>query len=311
LKNLRSRFERFCYRHRNKGIPNLMLYITLGSALVYVMSMIDESATLYYALCFDRSLILQGQVWRLFSYVFTYDGGNIIWTAVGLVCYFSLGRAMENRWGTFRFNLFYFAGMILMDVFAMVFGGVSVTIAGQSVDATRFIFSDLVYYLNLSLFLGYATLYPDTHFLLFFIIPVKAWIFALIDIVITLYDVVSLSMMGLFPLSLFPLVAIGNYLLFFGKDVVNVIPVSWQVNFRRLFKKKKSYAPKATGTVPFPNAGSYRATTASVKAPYTHKCTVCGRTDVTNPELEFRYCSRCNGYHCYCEEHINNHEHIQ
>ena len=294
MRNLRSRFERFCYRNRNKGIPNLMLYITLGSALVYVMSMIDESATLYYALCFDRNLILQGQVWRLFSYVFTYDGGNVIWTTVGLLCYFSLGRAMENVWGTCRFNLFYLTGVVLMDIFCMLFGG----------------YADISY-LNMSLFLGYATLYPNAQFLLFFIIPVKAWIFALIDLAITLYNVVLLTAMGAIPYNLFPLVAIANYFLFFGKDVVNVIPMSWQVNFRRLFKKKKSYAPKPTGTVPFPTAGSYRATTASVKAPYTHKCTVCGRTDVTNQELEFRYCSRCNGYHCYCEEHISNHTHVE
>ena len=294
MRNLRSRFERFCYRNRNKGISNLMLYITLGSALVYVMSMIDESATLYYALCFDRNLILQGQVWRLFSYVFTYDGGNVIWTAVGLLCYFSLGRAMENVWGTCRFNLFYLTGVVMMDIFCMLFGGYA-----------------NISYLNMSLFLGYATLYPNAQFLLFFIIPVKAWIFALIDLAITLYNVILLTAMGAIPYNLFPLVAIANYFLFFGKDVVNVIPMSWQVNFRRLFKKKKSYAPKPTGTVPFPTAGSYRATTSSVKAPYTHKCTVCGRTDVTNPELEFRYCSRCNGYHCYCEDHISNHAHIE
>ena len=308
MKNLRSRFERFCYRNREKGIPNLMLYISLGSALVYIMSIIDESNILANALCFNRTLILQGQVWRLFSYVFVYDRGNLLLTAISLLCYFSLGQAMENRWGTCRFNLFYFTGVVLMDVYAMIFGGVPISIAGYTIDASQFILGDLVYYLNLSLFLGYATLYPDTHFLLFFIIPVKAWIFALIDIAFTIYDVIGLTRLGLFPLSLFPLVAIANYFLFFGKDVVNVFPLSWRANARRLFKKKKSYAPK---TVPFPTAGSYQATTAKVEAPYTHKCTVCGRTDVTNPELEFRYCSRCSGYHCYCEEHISNHTHVE
>ena len=201
---------------------------------------------------------------------------------------------MENIWGTFRFNLFYFTGVVLMDIFCMIFGG----------------FRADVYYLNMSLFLGYATLYPDAGFLLFYIIPVKAWIFALLDLVLTLVEVIQLTAAGLFPYNLFPLIAIANYFLFFGKDVVNVIPLTWRLNARRVFKKKTSQQRK-TGTVPFPTAGSYQATTASVKAPYTHKCTVCGRTDVTNPELEFRYCSRCNGYHCYCEDHINNHTHIQ
>ena len=292
LKNLRRNFERFCYQNRSKGIPNLMLYISIGAALVYIMSMVDKSNTLYNALCFDRALILQGQVWRLFTYVFTYNAGNVLFMFISLLCYFTLGRAMENIWGTFRFNLFYFTGVVLMDIFCMIFGG----------------FRADVYYLNMSLFLGYATLYPDAGFLLFYIIPVKAWIFALLDLVLTLVEVIQLTAAGLFPYNLFPLIAIANYFLFFGKDVVNVVPLTWRLNARRLFKKKPK---QKTGTVPFPTAGSYQATTASVKAPYTHKCTVCGRTDVTNPELEFRYCSRCNGYHCYCEDHINNHTHIQ
>lgn len=289
MKKLRSRFERFCYNHRTKGIPNLMLYVTLGSALVYLMSMFDNSYTLYYALCFDRALILQGQVWRLFTYIFTYDAGNLLITAIGLVCYYSLGRAMENIWGTLRFNLFYLTGIILMDAFSMIFN------TGANVA-----------YLNMSLFLGYATMYPNAQFLLLFIIPVKAWIFAIVDLAITLMDVINLTAAGLFPYSLYPLIAIANYFLFFGKDVLNVIPLSWQVNFRRLFRKKGSAKP-----IRFHTAGSYQATTATVKAPYTHRCVICGRTDVSDPELEFRYCSRCNGYFCYCEDHIGTHTHIE
>ena len=293
MSKLRSKFERFCYKHRDKGIPNLMLYITLGSAIVYVLSLFDNSYTLYSALCFDRALILKGQIWRLFTYVFTFDSDNILFTAIGLICYYSLGRAMENAWGTFRFNLFYLSGVILMDTFCLLFGGQA-----------------SIFNLNLSLFLGYATMYPDAQFLLLFIIPVKAWIFAVFDLVLTASQVILLASAGLFPYCLFPLVAIANYLLFFGKDVRNVIPISWRTNASRLFRKK----PKSTTehkTIPFNVAGSYQATTASVKAPYTHRCTVCGRTDISNPELEFRYCSRCKGYYCYCEEHINNHSHIQ
>lgn len=272
-----------------------MLYISLGSALVYILGLIDQSDTLYNWLCFDRDLILHGQVWRLFSYALTYGYGsyNPLLIAIGLLCYYSLGRAMENLWGTLRFNLFYLTGIVLQDLFCMCLGG----------------WAD-VSYLNMSLFLAYATLYPDSHFLLFFIIPIKAWIFAVIDLVMVVFNVVQLSILGLFPYSLYPLVALLNYFLFFGKDVVNVFPLSWRVNARRLFRKKPSKKAKS-GTIPFPNAGSYQATTAKPEAPYTHKCTVCGRTDVTNPELEFRYCSRCSGYHCYCSEHISNHAHIE
>jgi len=286
LKNLRKSFDRFCFKNRNKGIPNLMLYVSLGAALVYLMSTFAGSNVLYYWLYFDRELVFQGQVWRLFTYPLTYSGGNILLTAVTLFCYYSLGRAIEHVWGTFRFNLFYLSGIVMMDIYCLVFGGTA--------DA---------YYLNLSLFLSYATMYPNSGFLLFFIIPVKAWIFALLDLVLVLVGLFTYP----FPYNFFSVISIANYLLFFGKDVLNVIPLSWRMNAKRLFRKK----PKQAKVVPFPKAGSYEAEMARPKEVYTHKCTVCGRTDVTNPELEFRYCSRCKGYYCYCIEHISNHTHVE
>ena len=292
MKNLRSQFERFCYKNRDKGIPNLMLYIVIGTAVVYLMSELAGNSMLYALLYFDRTLILRGQVWRLITYPLTYSAGNVLLTAITLFCYYSLGRAMENAWGTLRFNLYYLTGMVMMDIYCMIFGGrASVT------------------YLNLSLFLSYATMYPDAHFLLFFIIPVKAWIFALIDLAMVVLDLFTAP----FPYNLFSVISLANYFLFFGKDVLNVIPMSWRANLRRLFRRGKSAASRdrKAKVVPFPNAGSYEATAASPKAPYTHRCTVCGRTDVTNPELEFRYCSKCNGYYCYCQDHISNHTHIQ
>lgn len=288
MKNLRRQFDLFCYRNRNKGIPNLMLYIVLGTAVVYVMSQMSRNPFLYNLLYFDRELILRGEVWRLITYPLTYNAGSLLLTAISLFCYYSLGRAMENIWGTLRFNLFYLTGVVMMDVYCMIFGG-----------------SASVTYLNLSLFLSYATLYPDSQFLLFFIIPIRAWIFALFDLAIVLIDLVSLP----FPYNLFSVISLANYFLFFGKDVLNVIPMSWRANARRAFRKASPSNKKAK-VISF-DAGSYEASHASPKAPYTHRCTVCGRTDISNPELEFRYCSRCKGYYCYCQDHINNHVHIQ
>ena len=295
MKNLRRRFDRFCYQNRDKGIPNLMLYISLGAGLVYLMSQIAGSNVLYYVLCFDRASILHGQIWRLFTYPLCYTGGNVLLTLITLLCYYSIGRAIENVWGTFRFNLFYLTGVVLMDIYCLIFP--------CQADA---------YYLNMSLFLAYATMYPDSGFLLFFIIPVKAWIFALIDLFFVVYGLISYP----FPYNLFSVISLANYFLFFGKDVLNVIPRTWRINAQRLFRhgkttvsrKDQSQRPKV---VPFPTAGSYEATVAKPKAPYTHRCIVCGRTDISHPDLEFRYCSRCKGYHCYCEEHISNHTHVQ
>ena len=290
MKNLRRRFNRFCFQHRNKGIPNLMLYISLGCALVYLMTQITQNTLLYSLLVFDREAILQGQVWRLITYPLTFYNSNLLLMAVALFCYYSIGRAMEHIWGTLRFNLFYFCGVILMDIWCMIFGG--------RADVT---------YLNLSLFLSYATMFPDAQFLLFFIIPVKAWIFALVDLLLVLFSFLA----DPFPYNFFSVISLANYFLFFGPDVLNVIPMSWRMNARRLFKKGQTPKQDRPKVVPFPKAGSYEATTATPQAPYTHKCTVCGRTDVSNPELEFRYCSRCSGYHCYCEDHISNHSHIE
>ena len=310
MKNLRTRFNRFCLRNRDKGIPNLMLYLTLGSAVVYVMSMMAGNTVLYDYLCFDRNLILQGQVWRLITYPLTYGvgNGNLLLVAISLFCYYSLARAIESIWGTFRFNLFYLGGILLMDVYAMALGGILVQ-DGSVLYEFSSLYSNMGYYLNLSLFLSYATLFPDAHFLLFFIIPVKAWIFALLDLVLTLVEVISLSTpLFCFPHNLFPLVAIANYFLFFGKDVANVIPLSWRLKLRKALRKKPAKAQGAK-VIRFENAGPYRP--APAKEDFTHKCTVCGRTDVDHPDLEFRYCSRCSGYHCYCIDHINNHEHIE
>ena len=286
MKNPRRQFELFCFRNKDKGISNLMLYIALGTAVVYVMSEMLGNYALYNLLYFDRNLILQGQIWRLISYPLTYRIDNLLLMAVSLFCYYSLGQAMESIWGTLRFNLFYLTGILMMDVFCLIFGG--------RADVT---------YLNLSLFLSYATLFPNAQFLLFFIIPVKAWIFALFDLAIVLMDL----MLYPFPYNLFSVISLANYFLFFGKDVLNVIPMSWRINAGRLFRKQPQ---KKAKVIQF-NAGSYEATKATPKAPYTHRCTVCGRTDISNPELEFRYCSRCKGYYCYCEDHINNHSHIQ
>lgn len=289
MNNLRKQFELFCYRNRHKGIPNLMLYICIGTALVYGISAVAGNYTLYALLCFNKTAILHGQVWRLITYPLTMNNGSMLFMVITLFCYYSIGNAMENQWGTLKFNLFYLTGVLMMDIYAMIFNCTA-----------------SVYYLNMSLFMSFATMYPQASFLLFFVIPIKAWVFALFDLIMILLGVFS------FPFTaanLFPLIALANYFLFFGKDVLNVIPLSWQANFRRLFRK----TPKQPNikVVPFPKAGNYEATTAAPKAPYTHRCTVCGRTDISAPELEFRYCSRCKGYYCYCSDHISNHSHIQ
>ena len=290
MKNFRRSFERFCLRNQNKGIKNLMLYICSGNAVVYLLSILAQNYTLYYLLCFDRTMILRGQVWRLFTYPLTMQAGmggglNILLVALVLFCYYSLGNVIERRWGTLKFNLFYLSGVVMMDIFCMFFPNCRASVS----------------YLNMSLLLSYATMFPDATFFLYMIIPVTAWFLALVDLVLVAVGVFTSS----FPANFFPIIALANYFLFFGSDVLNLLPVKWQLKLRKLFHVKgKSSGPKVV---------HFHVTQQShqAKQDYNHRCTVCGRTDVTNPELEFRYCSRCKGYYCYCQEHINNHVHIE
>ena len=309
MKSLRRSFNRFCFQNRNKGIPNLMLYVALGNALVLLMSMVNGGGVLYELLCFDKGKILQGQVWRLVSYVFTQSGSSVI-ELIFLYFFYMLGRHVENSMGTFKFNLFYFSGVILMDVFAMLFCPVVPADSLVTQEMYNLLstvlpeYYQMAYYLHLSLTLTFATLYPESRFMIFFVIPVKARLIAVVYLVLEFVAIFNLSYPTMyFPHNLFPLIALGNYLLFVGSEIKNLLPFSWQVRFS---KKKPQKQQPIIFTRPEP--GPYAAKNSQH---YNHRCTVCGRTDVSNPELEFRYCSRCQGYHCYCEDHINNHEHVE
>ncbi len=282
MKNLRRDFERFCYRHRSKGISNLMLYIALGTAIMYVFMLIDPSYALYRTLCFDRSAILHGQIWRLFTYIFIPYSSNILLLAISMYFYYVIGRSIEGQWGPFRFNLFYLSGVLITDLAALLLG----------VNATTGS-------LNLSLLLAFATLFPENRVLLFFIIPIKMKYLAWFYFAVTILDLIRLDF--------FPIFALLNYFLFFGSDILRILPDFLQPK-RQPGKPFGSFGKKQEK--PNPNwAKDYRS--KSGEAPYRHKCTVCGRTDTEYPNLEFRYCSKCNGYYCYCIDHINNHAHIQ
>ena len=315
MKNLSRKFERFCFKHRDKGIPNLMLYIALGTGLVSIMTMINGGSVLYDLLAFDKAKILQGQVWRLVSWLLTdILSANPLINILFLYFFYRLGRAVEMTIGTFKFNLFYLGGVVLMDVFAMIFCPTQDVIIGNymvSAEQFAYLYGDMAYYLHLSLVLAYATSYPDSQFLIFFIIPIRAWVMALFYLIMVGINVFNMCYpVNLLPHALFPLIGLLNYFIFFSGEMSNLLPLSWRAKLKR--KSGSARHKAAPGKpIPFPNGADYRKNTAPAKADYTHRCTVCGRTDTSHPELEFRYCSRCNGYHCYCEEHISNHTHIE
>ncbi len=312
MSNLRRKFERFCFQNRNKGIPNLMLYICVGSGIVALFNIMNGGGFLYQMLCFDKGLILKGQVWRLVSWLFTEQlGGNPLLSVLFLYFFYRLGSSVESSIGTFKFNLFYLSGVILMDLFAMIACPTEPIILGNVLippEVFTSFYGNMAYYLHLSMVLAFSTLYPDSEFLILFFFPAKAWVLALVDLILIGINVFNMCYpVMLFPHCLFPLIGLLNYFIFFGPDMGNLLPLSWRVKLRRKYK------PKVTQhkVIHFTAANKQDSGTSNTDTGYTHRCTVCGRTDVSHPDLEFRYCSRCTGYHCYCEDHISNHDHIQ
>lgn len=283
MKKLMSCIDRFCYKHPRFGVPNLMLLIVIGNAAVWLFSAMDSTGLLRYGLAFSAAEILKGQVWRLITFIFVPESSGFLFLLM-LYFYYFIGNTLEREWGTGRFTIYYLAGMLL----TVVYGFIAYAVSGGSgiITAT---------YINLSMFFAFATLFPETRVLLFFIIPIKIKWLAILNAGFFAYEIVAMLGNGFGLISFLPLVAVLNYFLFCGDWLFNMI--------RPANIRQKS------------NTVSFKREAAKINRemrnkPYTYKCSVCGRTDVSNPELEFRYCSRCAGYHCFCLDHINNHVHF-
>ena len=298
MSKLSSKTSQFFYQNRNKGIPNLMLYIAIGNVIVYLLSRLNPTDLLFYDLLrFSFEDVVHLQLWRLITFPLTYltlvAGGvfGALLGAVSLFFYYYCGRVIEANWGVLRFNCYYLVGILLTGAASMFVGLVG-----------HVNFPDAAFYLNLSLLLAVASIQPEAGVRLNFIIPLKMKWLAWLELAYTVYKVVTLIIFaGILSFAwIVPIFAILNYFLFFGKDFVYVLP-----DFMR---NRKTAAQRRT-------AQHFRAATRTrgpvhTQPSYRFRCTVCGRTDASHPKLEFRYCSRCAGYRCYCIDHINNHAHI-
>ena len=284
MRSLNKKIDSFCFRHPKFGIPKLMLFIVIGNILVYLVAMMDTTGTFHSLLYFNPAAFLHGQVWRLLTFPLVPETNGILWLAISLYFYYFIGSALENEWGAGKFTIYYFSGMLLTALFTVVW----YLITGQSVSVSA-------HFLNLSLFFAFATLWPEQRVLLFFFIPVKMKWLAWVDAAFFAYEIVVYLVNGLVGYALVPVVAMLAYLVFCG---------GWLIDFFR-----PSAVKKRARTIEFKQAAR-QAEKARENAPYTRKCAVCGRTDTDSPGLEFRYCSRCAGYHCFCADHIGNHIHF-
>lgn len=288
MRKLNSAMERFALRHPNFGVPNLMRFIVIGNAIVFfLLRMTNGSAYLF--LGFEWGQILRGQIWRLVSFLFvpqTLDPFSLI-----LSLYFTwfIGTMLEREWGTPKFNLYYFSGAVLTMLTAIV---------GHYAFGYSMVLG--TYYVNMSMFLAFAALYPDAQLMLLYIIPVKAKWLALADAALFAVDVIGALFRLDFLSALLPVAALLNFLVFFWCEIVD------QLDRRRSFARHRS----SHQTIQFKSAVRQQRKKEAQQG-YRHKCSVCGRTDTEFPNLEFRYCSRCAGYHCFCQDHIFNHEHFK
>jgi membrane associated rhomboid family serine protease len=238
------------------AIPGIIRYVVILNALTFVLILVSPG---YQALLtLSPELILQGQVWRLFTWIFIPPTMSPIFVVFALMLMWIYGENLESQWGVVRLNLFYLTGMIGCTVAAFF--------AGESLAYNAL--------LNSSIFFAFATLNPNFQLLLFFVLPVKikwlAWV--------ALGLLVLQALGGTWAMRLALVVTFTNYLVFFGPEFFNRTAEARKTAVRR---KKFEAATQSEETL--------------------HKCHVCQRTEVSNPELDFRVAA--DGAE-YCTQHL-------
>ena len=145
MRALQQWLDRFCYKHPRLGIPGLMRYIVIGNVLVYLLNLFSTNGypVASALLSFDTSAILQGQVWRIITFILVPTGSsNIFFFVLTLYFYYFIGSALEREWGSNKFTVFYFFGVILNIILGFFVGTAS------------------MYYVNMSMFLCHLVSQP-------------------------------------------------------------------------------------------------------------------------------------------------------
>ena len=265
------------------AIRDLMRYI----AAIYVVGAIIglmPGQVYYNYLSLDFSAIFHGQIWRLVTFILQPRGvsslADILLLAIEIYFYLMIGRTLERTWGTFRFNVYYFSGIILQ----IIAGLILYLATGNPISGYFFGLA----YINEAMFLAFCVLYPDAQVMLMFILPIKVKYIGIFYAVVIGFNIVSNLVLGNWFIAAAIIVAILNFILFYLTT--------------GNFKRKTPYEMKRKAV--------YKVKSRPVNIA-KHKCAICGRTSESNPELEFRFCSKCNGNYEYCNDHLFTHTHVQ
>lgn len=283
------------------AISNLTLYLIICYAIGYILSImsmgLETSLLDYFTL--NPHLIFKGQIWRLVTWILVPPQGLGIFTLIMLYFYYSIGRSLEQAWGTFLYNVYMFSGIIFTVIGALLMYGVfQLFIPGvaESFGSAEYFYwyASLcfsTYYVCMSIFLAYAITFPEARILLMMVIPIKVKVLGIIYAVIIAYDIMMAAMTGIvgIPRVVGMLCPVLNAVIFF---------IVTRKGFRtpKQIKRQREFKNK---------------TSAKIIGITRHKCAICGRTEVDSPELEFRFCSKCNGNYEYCSEHLYTHKHVE
>ena len=246
------------------AIRNLTLYLVGGQGTALLLSL--AAPGFLWAIQLIPGAVLGGQWWRLLTFIFTPPGGNPIFAIFTLYLLYFMGGSLEAHWGTFRYNLYVLIGFLMTIAAAFVFPFSAATNA----------------YITGSIFLAFAYLFPDYQIYLFLILPIRIKWLALLTWLYYGYEFV----MGGWPARLLIVVAIVNFLLFFGRDIFH----------------KARYGHRRIKT---------QASVIANRDKPLHTCTICGITDKTHRTMDFRYCTKCEPPVAYCTDHLQNHPHIR
>lgn len=270
------------------AIPNLTLILISGFVLGYLIEIfMPEGLQL---LAMNPEKILHGQIYRLVTWVVIPPSSASILVIITLFFYFSIGRTLENSWGDFRYTVYILSGIIFTDI-GMMGTYLIMHLMGQSQLLDMYyqagLYGASTYYLCMSMFLAYAFMFPDMQVLLYFIIPIKVKWLGYLDIAYLLVMILQYGYMHYYTGMVTVIMSVLNFILFYfmSKGKTKMTPA--QRKRKRKYKQQVRQSQILT----------------------RHKCAICGQTELDNPNLEFRYCSRCKGNYEYCQNHLFTHEH--
>ncbi|MGN0506743.1 MAG: hypothetical protein ACI4FZ_09285 [Lachnospiraceae bacterium] len=302
------------------AIRNLSLVLIICYGIGYLLQILAPEFARYLVL--NPYLILHGQVWRLVTWILIPPESLDFFTIIMLYFYFSIGTTLERTWGTFRYNVYLFSGMlftvigsfVLYGIAWMEFGDViqngaltaydvftkyaAIYVEGESVLLPAVWFAQIsTYYINMSIFLGFAATFPDAQVMLMFLIPVKMKVLGIVYAVMLLYS----FLMGGMVTKIVILASLLNFIVFFftSRDFNRVSPA--ELKRRAEFQKKMRQAKQNGQT-----SQHHGRNVITI-----HKCAVCGKTELDDPNMEFRFCSKCDGNYEYCMDHLYTHEHVK